>query len=216
MNQELESCKNWILWKKGDPKPDGRFRKIPLGIDGVLWDGKQTWGYQEALDAALKLFPHAPYSSAKGGIALSLQNTPYVVFDLDTKRENMLLHALLLSEFRSTYIEESVSMKGYHIIVKDSNMTRWFIEEHLGLSILSHNNDERMLKPCWVIVQPWLGVHMGDWLDMGTKNPIQEVNLMENSLVKKILERVEVYKLAEEEYWDMVHGHESDDDEEYW
>ena len=200
MTEELQNCNNWILWEKNGRKSSERFYKKPLAIDGTTWDGKQTWGYHEALDAAKKLFPYEAYKANQGGIAFSLNNTPYVVFDLDTNRDNMLLHALLLTEFRSTYIEESISLKGYHIIVKDSNMTKLFAEKHLGLSILAHSNDKRMLMPCWVILQPYFGIPMGDWLGIGTRNPIQEVNLMENPLVKTILERVEFFRLAEEDY----------------
>jgi hypothetical protein len=38
---------------------------------------------------------------------------------------------------------------------------------------------------------------------------------MQNPLVKKIVEQIEAYRLAEEEY-DDSHRIDDDDDEEYW
>lgn len=214
VHEELQSWNNWFIWKKGDPKPNNRYKKIALNLDGTLWDGKQTWSYTEAVAAYIKLFPPSTSDLYDGGIAFSLNNTPYVVFDLDTNRENMLLHALLLHEFQTTYIEESISLTGYHIVVKDSTMTRLYVEQSLGLSILA-NSEDKSNKSCWVIFRGY-SIPQGDWLDIGPK-PIQEINLMQNPLVKKIVEQIEAYRLAEEEYDDMVHGHQTDDDdEEYW
>jgi len=217
--EELKQLNNWILWKKGLEKDNGRFYKRPLNLDGSRWQGKETWGYQEALDAASKLFPD-DYNNLHGGIAFSLNHTPYVVLDLDISRERMILHALLLAEFRTTYIEESISMKGYHIVVKDS-MARLFVEESLGLSVLAHSDDESA-QSCWVILT---GAGLGnDWLNVGPGNPIQEINLKENGLMKQILEIVEEYELAQAQYEaymaeleaEREREEEEEEEERYW
>jgi hypothetical protein len=196
--QEIKERNNWILWQKGEAKENNRFKKIPLNLNGSPWDKKSTWSFDVAFQTAHE----------KGlGIAFSLANTPYCVIDIDSDDDamNRILHGYLMATFRHTYIERSISGRGYHIVVNDPGATHRFVESRLSLSVLCH----------WTIdnVAPWViltGINPPSWLSGGVDRPIVACKLWEIPLMKEINSVIDNLQLADEEYEAMMAEHDDD------
>ncbi len=200
--QEMKQRKNWILWGKGEAKANNRFKKIPLNLDGAPWDKVTTWTFDEAFESARQ---------KELGIAFSLKDTPYCVLDLDLDDDesNRILHGYLLAQFRNTYIEKSISGRGYHIVVNDPSADNLYVESRMSLSCLCHSMLNEELAP-WIILT---GINPTSWLTGGTDKPVIECKLADIPLMKQIYQAVETLRLADEEYEEMMA--ENDDDPYY-
>ena len=125
--QELKQTNQWITWKAGAIKSDGKFEKIPIGKDGSgrEWQQSHQWmTFEEAMGVARR--------RGHSGVGLVLpaktgSGNHIVALDYDSVDLNQVDDDLRLAEIRKThkilgepYLEKSPSGKGIRIFVQSS------------------------------------------------------------------------------------------------
>ena len=125
--QELKQINQWITWKAGAIKSEGKFDKLPIGKDGSgrEWQQSHQWmTFEEAMGVARR--------RGHSGVGLVLpaktdSGNHIVALDYDSVDLNQVDDDLRLAEIRKThkilgepYLEKSPSGKGIRIFVQSS------------------------------------------------------------------------------------------------
>ena len=115
--QELRLLPQWVVWKFGEPRPNGKRPKVPYTPttgQKAAANQPETWGtYEEACKATRKGFDGVGF--------MFLAGQGYIGIDLDACREgDATVHkwARDIIDRLNSYTELSPSFTGVHIIIK--------------------------------------------------------------------------------------------------
>lgn len=130
---ELRPLKAWLLWKKGQPTPGGKFDKIPYYVSGRRRSGTQ--GSPEDL-AGLVTFDEALITLRRGGYdgmgLAMLDGQDIVGLDFDGCRgEDGVIAPWVLDLCRDTYMEISPSGTGVRAFYRGTFPDRKNHAEHI-------------------------------------------------------------------------------------
>jgi putative DNA primase/helicase len=116
---ELKVLKQWVCWKYGKKKPDGRFDKLPCEANSgreLKWGSPENW---LTFKEAFQLWQINQAKIAGVGFVFTEQD-PYCGVDFDTCLVHGKLSALATERVKllASYTEISVSGTGVHTIVR--------------------------------------------------------------------------------------------------
>jgi putative DNA primase/helicase len=155
---DLVEVDQWVSWKVGPTRPDGKFEKIPCGRDGTgsRWQKESQWmSFSEAVDEAMRR-GHAgvglvlPAKLANGNYLVALD---YDSVDLTLRTGNPRLEEIEVIQDRlgNPYAEESPSHSGIRSFVQSSKL----IEQISSPNSLGGKDEIFCASGKWVTVTGW-------------------------------------------------------------
>ena len=142
---DMKKYKQWIYFKKiliSDKHGEKKIIKLPVSpvtLESKGWNNEDRWtNFDTALEGLERSDCH--------GLAFVLsENDPFVCIDLDdiheSKRDD------IIDDFSPTYIEKSLSGKGYHIFVKGT-IKKDFNNQDAKVEMYSKNKCISMTGDC--------------------------------------------------------------------
>lgn len=137
---EMKLIKQWVCWKYGKKKPDGRFDKLPWDVsrnERLAWGTASNW---VIFDEAVRLWTINQAIVDGVGFVFS-EDDPYCGVDFDSCLANGKLSDLAADRVRllASYTEVSVSSTGVHTIVKARLEKSIIDEDHsFGIEAYAH------------------------------------------------------------------------------
>jgi putative DNA primase/helicase len=155
---ELIEVDQWISWKVGPARPDGKFEKIPVGRDGSgsQWQKPHQWmTFQDSIHEAMRR-GHAgvglvlPAKLANGNYLVALD---YDSVDLDQTTNNPRVDEIevVLDSLGGPYAEESPSRCGVRVFAQSKNL----VEQISSSNPLGGKDELFCASSKWVTVTGW-------------------------------------------------------------
>ncbi len=172
---DLVEIDQWVSWKVGPPRPDGKFEKIPCGRDGTSskWQKEVQWmSFAEAVDEAARR-GHAgvglvlPAKLSNGNYLVALD---YDSVDLDQRENNLRLEEIEVIQDRlgNPYVEESPSRSGVRSFVQSAKL----IQQISSANSLGGKDEIFCASSKWVTVTGW---RLGGSVVTDATNEIQKI-----------------------------------------
>lgn len=183
---ELIESDQWVSWKVGPPRSDGKFEKIPCGRDGTSskWQTQVQWmSFSEAIDEAMRR-GHAgvglvlPARLPNGNYLVALD---YDSVDLALQTGNQRLEEIEFIQDRlgNPYAEESPSHSGVRSFVQSSKL----VEQISSPNSLGGKDEIFCASGKWVTVTGWkLG-------GSGVPDATDEINGLANDWQSRVVKK---------------------------
>lgn len=183
---DLVEVDQWVSWKVGPPRPDGKFEKIPCGRDGTSskWQTQLQWmSFSEAIYEAMRR------GHAGVGLVLParLPNGNYLVA-LDYDSVNLALQTgnprleeieVIQDRLGNPYAEESPSHSGVRSFVQSSKL----VEQISSPNSLGGKDEIFCASGKWVTVTGWkLG-------GSGIPDATDEINRLANDWQSRVVKK---------------------------
>lgn len=172
---DLVEVDQWVSWKVGSRRPDGKFEKIPCGRDGTSsrWQKEAQWmSFSEAVDEAMRR-GHAgvglvlPAKLSNGNYLVALD---YDSVDLDQRDNNLRLEEIedIQDRLGNPYVEESPSRSGVRSFVQSAKI----IQQISSANSLGGKDEIFCSSSKWVTVTGW---RLGGSVVTDATNEIQKI-----------------------------------------